>query len=199
MISILYRSKMQKSGHGLTLQNGMDRGSFSTFSAVLLFVVSSLLLVCDGQYPRYAQPSAWQSDIPASLSSPDDILHRLAFSQPTTGYIFVHGWIPCTTIKLSPEHTEYVPIPDWRNAGATLWSKARWINGMAAAHAGITETGKTIVCGHWHCSFGHAKYEGKGREFDNDPDFSPYCAKGILAIDACTAVSGKVNCIVIDD
>ena len=45
MISILYRSKMQKSGHGLTLQNGMDRGSFSTFSAVLLFVVSSLPLV----------------------------------------------------------------------------------------------------------------------------------------------------------
>ena len=79
MISILYRSKMQKSGHGLTLQNGMDRGSFSTFSAVLLFVVSSLPLVCDGQYPRYAQPSAWQSDIPASLSSPDDILHRLVF------------------------------------------------------------------------------------------------------------------------
>ena len=36
---------MQKSGHGLTLQNGMDRGSFSTFSAVLLFVVSSLPLV----------------------------------------------------------------------------------------------------------------------------------------------------------
>ena len=33
----------------------------------------------------YAQPSAWQSDIPASLSSPDDILHRLVFSQPTTG------------------------------------------------------------------------------------------------------------------
>ena len=117
----------------------------------------------------------------------------------TAHYIFVHGWIPCTTIKLSPEHTEYVPIPDWRNADAALWSKARWINGMAAAHAGITETGKTIVCGHWHCSFGHAKYEGKGGEFDNNPDFSPYCAKGILAIDACTAVSGKVNCIVIDD
>ena len=36
---------MQKSGHGLTLQNGMDRGSFSTFSAVLLFVVSSLLSI----------------------------------------------------------------------------------------------------------------------------------------------------------
>lgn len=79
MISILYRSKMQKSSHGLTLQNGMDRGSFSTFSAVLLFVVSSLPLVCDVQYPRYAQPSAWQSDIPASLSSPDDILHYFKF------------------------------------------------------------------------------------------------------------------------
>ena len=38
MTSILYQSKMQKSGHGLTLQNGMDRGSFSTFSAVLLLL-----------------------------------------------------------------------------------------------------------------------------------------------------------------
>lgn len=70
---------------------------------------------------------------------------------------------------------------------------------MAAAHAGITEYSKTIVCGHWHGSFGHGKYEGRGGEFDNDSDFSPYCAKGILAIDAYTAVSGKVNCIVIDD
>ena len=45
MISILYRSKMQKSSHGLTLQNGMDRGSFSTFSAVLLFKEKELAAV----------------------------------------------------------------------------------------------------------------------------------------------------------
>ena len=30
-------------------------------------------------------------------------------------------------------------------------------------------------------------------------DFSPYYGPGIIAIDACTAFSGKVNCLVIED
>ena len=116
----------------------------------------------------------------------------------TPNYIFVHGWIPCNAVN--PSHTtEYEFIENWRNSDGKAWDKARWINGMAAAHEGITEEGRTIVCGHWHCSFGHASYEGKGGEFDNNPDFSPYFADGIIALDACTAVSGKVNCIVIDD
>lgn len=32
-----------------------------------------------------------------------------------------------------------------------------------------------------------------------DADFSPYYNKGIIAIDACTAKTLKVNCIVIED
>lgn len=51
----------------------------------------------------------------------------------------------------------------------------------------------------WPCSFGHAHYEKKGGEFDNNPDFSPYYGEGIIALDACTAFSKKVNCIVIYD
>lgn len=70
---------------------------------------------------------------------------------------------------------------------------------MEAAHCGVTEPGKAIVCGHWHCSFGHSHYEGKGGEFDNAPDFTPYYGNGIIALDACTVLSRKVNCIVIDD
>lgn len=116
----------------------------------------------------------------------------------TPNYIFVHGWIPCDVVNHS-HMTEYEFIENWRKSDEKSWSKARWINGMAAAHEGITEKGKTIVCGHWHCSFGHANYEGNGGEFDNNPDFSPYFSDGIIALDACTAVSGKVNCIVIDD
>ena len=34
--------------------------------------------------------------------------------------------------------------------------------------------GKTILCGHWHSSYGHWKYEHSGSEFDEDADFSPY-------------------------
>ena len=117
----------------------------------------------------------------------------------TPHYIFTHGWIPCTAIHLSPYHTEYAYMEDWRNAAEKAWDAARWQNGMEAAHSGITEPGKTIVCGHWHCSFGHALYEGKGGEFSNSPDFTPYYADGIIALDACTVRSRSVNCIVIDD
>lgn len=117
----------------------------------------------------------------------------------TEHYIFTHGWIPCTPISISSNEKEYVPIADWRNADKSQWDKARWINGMEAAHAGIIESGKTIVCGHWHCSFGHSRYENDGDEFDNNPNFLPYYGKGIIALDACTPVSKRVNCIVIED
>ena len=70
---------------------------------------------------------------------------------------------------------------------------------MEAAHCGVIEEGKTIVCGHWHCSYGHSQYEDDGGEFDNNPNFKPYYGNGVIAIDGCTAFTGKVNCIVIDD
>ena len=65
--------------------------------------------------------------------------------------------------------------------------------------AQTADENKTIVCGHWHTSYGHSKYEHKGTEFGEDADFSPYYAPGIIAIDACTAFSGMVNCLVIED
>ena len=117
----------------------------------------------------------------------------------TDHYIFVHGWIPTTLINISHYKTECVYIEEWRRAGKKAWEDARWLNGMEMAHGGVIEKNKTIICGHWHCSYGHANYENKGGEFDDDSDFTPYYSDGIIAIDACTAVSGKVNCIVIDD
>ena len=117
----------------------------------------------------------------------------------TDHYIFVHGWIPCTPVSIGNGEKEYESIADWRNADRELWSKARWINGMEAAQGGVREKGKTIVCGHWHCSFGHSRYNHDGGEFENNPNFSPYYANGIIALDACTALSRKVNCIVIED
>ena len=77
--------------------------------------------------------------------------------------------------------------------------KARWYNGMAAAAQGVTEEGKTILCGHWNTSYGHSCLEGKGSEFGADADFSPYYGSGIIALDACTGHSGIVNCVVLED
>lgn len=117
----------------------------------------------------------------------------------TKHYIFTHGWIPCVYVDYDPSGKDYIFMENWRNADADAWKKARWLNGMEAAHSGVIEVGKTIVCGHWHCSFGHSRYEKDGGEFDNNPNFTPYYGNGIIALDACTPISKKVNCIVIED
>ncbi len=118
----------------------------------------------------------------------------------TQHYIFVHGWIPChapSNPRIGGNSYKY--IENWREADRDEWNEARWINGMEAAHFGVVEKGKTIVCGHWNTSFGHSRYEGRGGEWRNNPDFSPYFADGIIALDACTVRSGFVNCIVVND
>jgi len=110
----------------------------------------------------------------------------------TAHYVFVHGWIPCIESR-----NQYCPIRNWRKAAPEAWENARWYNGMDAAQTADEE--KTIVCGHWHTSYGHSRYEGKGTEFGADADFTPYYASHIIAIDACTAHSKKVNCLVLED
>lgn len=110
----------------------------------------------------------------------------------TPSYVFVHGWIPCTR-----EDDVYRFNPNWREASAYDWERARWYNGIDAAQT--CKLDKTIVCGHWHTSYGHAKYEHRGSEFDDDADFSPYYAPGIIAIDGCTSHSRQVNIIVLND
>lgn len=111
----------------------------------------------------------------------------------TGRYVFVHGWIPCFE---TGEGYEY--DPDWRSADVARWRDARWIHGMEAART-CREEGKTILCGHWHCSYGHAVLEKSGPEFGPGADFSPYRAPGIIALDACTAYSGRINVVAMED
>lgn len=113
----------------------------------------------------------------------------------TEHYVFVHGWIP---YGVDPKDGYFVK--DLKSATDADWAEARWENGISlAVECGVTIPDKTVVCGHWHTSFGH-KLVGKIKdEFGTDEDFSPFYAKGIIALDACTSHSKKVNCIVIDD
>ena len=128
-----------------------------------------------------------------------DLLGEMRDFYETENYVFVHGWIPCLTLLESRNRVRYIYQGDWRDANKERWDEARWTNGMYAAECGAIEPNKTIVCGHFHSSYGHSLLEGKCSEFGKDADFSPYYAKGIIAIDACTAHSGKINCIVIED
>ncbi len=114
----------------------------------------------------------------------------------TNKYIFVHGYIP---IKRYGLYSTESYDKNWRSEFAN-WSEARWLNGMKVWNRGIREPNKTIVCGHWHSSYGHSVLHGEGVEFaETDAGIesihTPFYDDGIIAIDACTAYSGFVNCI----
>ena len=158
------------------------------------------------------------------FSSPDDVvINEVKNYKPLKRYlnslvnykeigdnIFVHGWIPC--FDKWGSSGEY--NPDWRNSTYEQWKSARWLNGMAMWDKGIVEPGKTIWCGHWHTSWGHSRIEQDGVEFldrietyytdikkgkqEPHANYKPFIAEGIVAMDACTAVSGFINCKIIE-
>ena len=111
----------------------------------------------------------------------------------TDKYVFVHGWIPNDD--------------DWRNGD---WESARWFNGMEYWSYSVTVPDKTILCGHFHTSWGHSHLHKDGVEFDDEAlcsffptlrrqaKFTPFKDKGIIALDACTALTGFCNCITLN-
>ena len=120
----------------------------------------------------------------------------------TKNYIFVHSWIPSISKDNLPAHytrsRRFEFNSDWRNADQEDWDAATWGNPFDMAEKGLNQTGKTIVFGHWHCSTGWAKAEGR-EEFGDDAKFDPYFGDGFIAVDACAAYSGKVNVVVLED
>ena len=79
-----------------------------------------------------------------------------------------------------------------------MWEGARWINGMNAWAQGMRIEGKTIVCGHWHTSWGHSIIHGHCAEWGPNANFSTFKDEGIVALDACTALTDCVNCYVLE-
>lgn len=140
-----------------------------------------------GYDPAMAQIRHWDFAKAASKTPyVREIIPTMLDYFETENYIFTHGWIPCICSR-----KEYGYISKWRESSAGEWAKARWYNGMDAVRDCMEK--KTILCGHWHTSYGHSKYEHKGPEFGPGADFSPYIAPGIIALDACTAYSHRIN------
>jgi hypothetical protein len=119
----------------------------------------------------------------------------------TKNYIFVHSFIPLKCHDNLPvyytrnRHFEF--NPDWRHAHFSDWETARWGNPYELAKRGFLPD-KTLVFGHYHTSWPRHKYEGM-TEFGDGSDFSIYYGSGYIAIDACTAYTGKVNVLVLED
>lgn len=120
----------------------------------------------------------------------------------TKNYVFCHGFIPVNCDDGLPmyyhRNRKFSKNEDWRTAHQSEWEQAMWLNGMKMVMDGF-EIEKCIVVGHYHASWGHA-IQNNTSEFGEDADFSPfYYEDKLIAIDACTAYTGKVNVLVLED
>ena len=75
---------------------------------------------------------------------------------------------------------------------------ARWTNGMDAYFHIKKDLDKTIVCGHRYCGYGNLLYYGEitddlGEDTIIELSDHPFIENHLIAIDLCTAYSGKVN------
>lgn len=124
----------------------------------------------------------------------------------TKNYIFVHSWIPTNVHyegKMKPWYQEgktLTYMEDWRNANDVEWEEAMWGNPFKRWQEGLNKTGKTIVFGHWHCSTGHSIASDRQiSEFEDDAIWEPFIHDNIIGIDRCTAYTGEVNVLVLED
>lgn len=98
-------------------------------------------------------------------------------------------------------HASIPDRPDWREPGPD-WAEARWpcpADEFSAGRYGrVFAEGKGIVCGHWHTKDIYRRL----RPGEWDPsweDCPTYDAGGLACIDACTALTGRVNVLSWDE
>lgn len=111
----------------------------------------------------------------------------------TKNFVFCHSFLPLIEVEGEQRFK-----PDWRNATQDEWDKAMWGNPYQLAEKGLLPSDKKLVFGHFHTSWPRAHYDGEP-EWGSEADFSVYYGDGFIAIDACTAYSGKVNVLVLED
>ena len=109
-------------------------------------------------------------------------------------YVFTHGYVPC-----------YEGLDDFRDATKEDWRGARWLNGMRMwQNPSCRVEDKTVVVGHFHCSYGWSHIKQQRKEFpkknriDWEKSFEPFVDDGIIAIDSCVAYTNKINCVVLE-
>ena len=123
-------------------------------------------------------------------------------------YILVHGWIPVTGEDIDFRgnyiHPKAVPQDKWGELSDFQWRDCTWLNGMEMWKKGVRIPDKTIICGHFHSSWGHSHIHQDRKEFPDKSrvnwkkSFEPFVDEGIIAIDSCCAYSGFLNCIVLE-
>lgn len=106
----------------------------------------------------------------------------------TETYVFTHGWLPIVFDGNRPRVD-----PMWREASDEEWQVAHELEWQQLYSVHAVLKGKTLVCGHRPARL--------GRMFDDlrEPDCSePFYGDGMIAIDAGTIDSGRVNVLVLE-
>ena len=121
----------------------------------------------------------------------------------TENYVFCHSWIPVDCADGMPYYyrkkRKFAKKEDWRYAHQSEWDQAMWLHPLNMAMDGFGIE-KTIVSGHWHCSTGWALENKTFDEFGEDACWEPYHYQDkLIMIDGCTAHTGKVNVLVLED
>lgn len=142
----------------------------------------------------------------------------------TNKFIGVHSFIPIRTKDgYDSMYVVYNNLyglmeydPNWRD-GMANWDSAVWGCPYKQFDYGLfkpeADKGKTLIVGHWHCSEFNTHYITTNKrlrtKMSNEYTPSPqdvledpntiYYGKNLIAIDACTAASDKVNVLVIED
>lgn len=107
----------------------------------------------------------------------------------TEHYVFTHGWLPLYKDSTVPRLQE-----NWREADAAAWRSARFSEWYLLYHSPAKVPGKTIVCGHRTTRYG-SRIDTKRSPMDT----SIFFGDGVIAIDAGTIRSGRVNVLVLDE
>lgn len=118
-----------------------------------------------------------------------NFIENMADYYETDGYVFTHGWLPITFDDRTPK-VDFA----WRDASKADWTEARLLEWQQLYSVGAVLVDKTIVCGHRPAEL--------GRMFDSfrEPELrEPFYGDGMIAIDAYTVRSRRVNVLVIDD
>jgi hypothetical protein len=156
--------------------------------------VKTICMLC-GQSEWIVYDPTWRDKICETMQPVLDFINENCVDYAEIGdYILVHGWIP-----------SFLHLDDFREGYPSDWNTARWLNGMDMwRNPANRVVGKTIVCGHWHCSWGWSHIRQERKEWpqvnrkDWQKSFEPFVDDGIVAIDACTAHTGIVNVLVIE-
>ena len=118
-----------------------------------------------------------------------DFIDAMIDYYETDEYVLTHGWVPIILEDRTP-----IIDPNWRDASSIEWGEACWLPWQQLYETNAKVEGKTIVCGHRPARMG-VMFD-QSREPD---DSSIFYGEGMIAIDAGTVVSGRVNVLVIKE